>query len=79
MHSSDVSESGSDSDDDEEVDVEAEEQEEEYEVKKEWGVGAMAANPEEEIPLIDETRRCGAGVALGVRREREGKEGSGRW
>lgn len=24
---------------------------------EEWGVGALAANPEEEIPLIDETRR----------------------
>jgi hypothetical protein len=25
----------------------------------EWGVGAMAANPEEEIPLMDESKRCG--------------------
>lgn len=24
----------------------------------EWGVGALAANPEEEIPLMDETKRC---------------------
>lgn len=32
----------------------------------EWGVGAMAANPDEDIPTTDETRRCGRAPATAL-------------
>lgn len=64
MSSSGEDASGSDTDDTDDEDAEAAEERRRKEEEEEWGVGVMAANPEEPIPLIDETNRWVAQVAL---------------
>lgn len=64
MSSSGEDASGSDTDDTDDEDEEAAEERRRKEEEEEWGVGVMAANPEEPIPLIDETNRWVAQVAL---------------
>lgn len=62
MSSSGEDASGSDTDDTDDEDEEAAEERRRKEEEEEWGVGVMAANPEEPIPLIDETNRWVAQV-----------------
>jgi len=57
--SSSEDEGSSDGDSDEEDENGPVEAEDPEALVAEWGVGAMAANPEEEIPLMDESKRCG--------------------
>ena len=60
--SSSDDEAGSQDDSDGDAEGQSDEEGDDAEAEAaEWGVGAMAANPEEEIPMLDETRRCGRG------------------
>lgn len=47
----------------------------EEELMKEWGIGVMAANPDEKVPLAPEaTSRCVQTVVSCVTQEREGRD-----